>query len=420
MREFKPYLVVLGLLVVLLVTTGPIKNKAFGGNISDWWNNLRHSLGINTPAPVDSSSPTSTPETSLYKPVQQYEQAVIAAVKRASPAVVSIVISKDVPYYEACPQQLFLDLPPEFQQFFGPGFGINGNCQKGTKKQDVGGGSGFIVSGNGIIVTNRHVVSDENADYTVFTNDGKKYPAKVISRSSVQDIAILKIEATGLPTVELANSDNVELGQTAIAIGNALAEFRNTVSVGVISGTSRTITASTDYGQSSETIRGLIQTDAAINPGNSGGPLLNLEGKVVGINTAIAANAENIGFAIPINRAKKEIAAALNGKQAEYAYLGVRAINLTEDFAKKEKLPVTAGALLRGSADGPAIMKDSPAQKAGLMAEDIIISVNDVKIGEDNSLPDLIARYSPGDTVTLKVLRGNKEITFKVTLEKRP
>ena len=173
----------------------------------------------------------------------------------------------------------------------------------------MGGGRGFIVSGDGVILTNKHVVSDTEAQYTVLTNDGKKYSAKVLARDSNIDIAIIKVEAFGLPTIKLGNSDSIQVGQTAIAIGNALGEFRNTVNVGVISGLSRNITAS--GGGLTEAIYNVIQTDASINPGNSGGPLINMRGEVIGINTAIAQNAQSIGFAIPVNQIKKIVSDAL-------------------------------------------------------------------------------------------------------------
>jgi len=227
------------------------------------------------------------------------EDAVISAVKNVSPAVVSIIISKNLPLYEQCYVNPFGDLFPGFQ--------IPQVCQKGTKLQEIGGGSGFIISSEGLILTNKHVVSDSAAEYTVLTNDGKKYPGKVLALDPDQDLAIIKIEGgtSTLPAVTLGDSDKLQIGQSVIAIGNALGEFKNTVSVGVVSGLGRTITAS--GGGVSETIEDVIQTDAAINAGNSGGPLLNLKGEVIGINTAIVSGAQNVGFAIPINYAKKDI-----------------------------------------------------------------------------------------------------------------
>ncbi len=242
------------------------------------------------------------PLNEFYKPTD-YEMQVIKAVKTASPAVIAITISKNIPIIEKCPYNPFSDLPPEFQQFFGQNLQFYQPCQKGTKLQEIGGGSGFIISVDGVILTNKHVVQDPAAEYTVFTNDGKKYSAKVLARDPNIDIAVIKISASNLRAIKLGDSDSIQVGQTAIAIGNALGEFRNTVNVGVVSGLSRNITAS--GGGLTETIYNVIQTDASINPGNSGGPLLNLRGEVMGINTAIAQNAQSIGFAIPINQVKK-------------------------------------------------------------------------------------------------------------------
>jgi serine protease Do len=356
----------------------------------------------------------------LYEPSIDYERAVIAAVKKASPAVVSITISKNVPIIENCPYDPFGNIPPEFQQFFGDNSGFTQPCDSGkTQLQEVGGGSGFIISSDGMILTNKHVVSDTKASYTVFTNDGKKYDATVLARDPAQDLAVIKITASDLPTLLLGDSDSVELGQTAIAIGNALGEYRNTVSVGSISGLARTVTAS-DANLGAETIEGVIQTDAAINPGNSGGPLLNLKGEVVGINTAIAEGAQNIGFAIPINRAKRDITSVKNGGEIQAPYLGVRYLSITPDVKEKQKLSVDYGALVRGNNDGPAVIVGSPAAKAGIQAEDIILEVNGAKINVDHTLSGEISKYSVGDTVTLKVNRAGKEIELKATLTKRP
>ncbi|MDP2638890.1 MAG: trypsin-like peptidase domain-containing protein [Candidatus Azambacteria bacterium] len=245
----------------------------------------------------------------IYIPVD-YEAQIIKAVKIASPAVVAITISKYVPIIEQCPYNPFSNLPPEFQQFFGQNLQFYQPCQKGTKLQEIGGGSGFIISTDGLILTNKHVVADTAAEYTVFTNDGNKYSAQVLVRDPNIDIAVIKIEASNLSKIKLGNSDSIQVGQTAVAIGNALGEFRNTVNVGVVSGLSRDITA-TGGGGAIESIHNVIQTDASINPGNSGGPLLNLKGEVIGINTAIAQNAQSIGFAIPINQAREIINNAL-------------------------------------------------------------------------------------------------------------
>lgn len=360
------------------------------------------------------------PNVPLYKPVIDYENAVVAAVKKASPAVVSITISKNVPVLENCPYSPFSDLPPEFRQFFREEPGFTVPCATGkTKLQEIGGGSGFIISPDGLILTNKHVAGDKKASYTVFTNDGKKYDAKILAIDPVQDLAVIKILASGLPTVDLGDSDSLELGQTAIAIGNALGEFRNTVSVGVISGLARTVTAS-GPAVGAETIQGVIQTDAAINPGNSGGPLLNLKGQVVGINTAVAQGAQNVGFAIPINRAKRDINSVKTSGEITAPFLGVRYLAVTPDLAKSQKLPVEYGALVRGSDQGPAVTPGSPAEKAGVLAEDIILEVNGKKVDKDHILGTLISDHAAGDTITLKINRAGKEVTLNVTLTKRP
>lgn len=368
------------------------------------------------PATSSLLAPSETPASQENFKTIDYEEAVIKAVESASNGVVSIIISKDLPVIEQCPYNPFGDLPQEFQQFFGP-FEFYQPCQKGTKRQEVGGGTGFVVSSDGLILTNKHVVSDTKASYTVLTNDGKKYSAQVLARDPVQDLAIVKINTNNLTPLKLGDSDKIRLGQTAIVIGNALGEFRNTVSVGVISGLSRTITAS---GQGfSETIEGVIQTDAAINQGNSGGPLLNTKGEVIGINTAMVSGAQNIGFAIPINRAKRAIESVKKTGKIVTPYLGVRYLLINDEVKEKQNLSVNYGALLRGSDEGPAIMPNSPAQKAGLQTEDIILELNGQKITSENSLASLIQKYQVGDTITLKVLRNGKELTLQATLEER-
>lgn len=415
----KKTIIVLSLVLAAGLILGASVNapRAQANAFTDLFNKLFSPWGGATSSLSAPSAPAS-----LYKPAVDYEQAVVDAVKKASGAVVSIVISKNIPIVEQCPYNPFSNLSPDLQQFFGNDFqGLTQPCDTGkTQLQQVGGGSGFIISSDGLILTNRHVVSDAGASYTVITNDGKKYDATVLARDPNQDLAVVKIAATGLPTVTLGDSGGVELGQTAIAIGNALGEFSNTVSVGVISGLSRTVTASAPDTSAQETIQGVIQTDAAINPGNSGGPLLNLRGEVVGINTAIASDAQNIGFAIPINRAKHDITSVQATGEIQSPYLGVRYVAVTADIAKAQNLPVDQGALIRGSADGPAVAPGSPAAKAGLQAEDIITKVNDQVLDAGHALGDVIAGYNVGDAVTLTVNRGGQTMTLKVVLGKRP
>ena len=281
------------------------------------------------------------------------DEPVVAVVKRASPSVVSIVATKDVPIVERYFINPF-EGDPLFGQFFGREFGVPQFRQRGTEERQVGAGSGFIVSADGLILTNKHVVADAAADYTVFLNDGTKLPAKVLARDPVQDLAVVKVERTGLPPVTLGDSDQVEVGQTVVAIGNALGEFRNTVSVGVISGLQRTVTASGPQGGPEE-LAELIQTDAAINPGNSGGPLLNLRGEVIGINTAMAQGAENVGFAYLINKAKRDIESVKTSGRIIYPFLGVRYVMVTADVVSREKLPVDYGAYVVGDERDPAV-----------------------------------------------------------------
>ncbi len=352
-----------------------------------------------------------------YIPQNPQEDLVIRAVKKVSPSVVSVIITKEVPVFEEYYYNPFKD----FEQMFGEPFGfeIPQYRQKGTEKKEIGEGTGFIISEDGMVLTNKHVVYDPDAEYTVFTNDGHQYKAKVLARDPVQDIALLQIEANRkfIPVI-LGNSDKVQIGQTVVAIGNALGEFRNTVSVGVISGLGRTITAS--GAGVVETIEDVIQTDAAINRGNSGGPLLNLKGEVIGINTATVVGAQNIGFAIPINKAKRDINQYKKQKRITYPFLGVRYVLVTKKIQKENNLPVDYGALItRGSRGESAVIPGSAAEKAGLREGDIVLEFDGEKITPQNSLTKLIMKYKPGDKVTLKILRGSKKMNIKVILGER-
>ncbi len=358
--------------------------------------------------------PSAEKKTGSYVSKIEYEQAIIDTVKSASPSVVSIIISKNLPVYEQQFINPFGDIP-------GFNFQIPQYVQKGTQKQEVGAGSGFIISEDGLVLTNKHVVVDKEAEYTVLTNDGKKYSAKVLALDPVQDLAVVKIkDSQKFPAIKIGDSANIQIGQGAIAIGNALGEFRNTVSVGVISGLGRTISASGEQGGSVETLEDVIQTDAAINLGNSGGPLLNLRGEVIGINTATAQGAQAIGFAIPINIAKRDIDQVVKTNTIVYPFLGVRYILVDDQVKQKYHLSVDYGAyLVKGNKGESVVVAGSPAEKAGLKEGDVILELNGEKITTGNSMSKIILKYKPGDSVTVKVLRDGKEIILNVILDQR-
>lgn len=341
---------------------------------------------------------------------QSYEAAVVQAVERANPAVVSIVVTQDVPvierYYDDAPPIPFDDFLGN--DFFSPfNFRVPQYRQNGTEQREVGGGSGFLVSLDGMIVTNKHVVNLEDVSYSVFTNDGTEYEAQVIARDPINDIAILRIQANNLPFIEIANSDELKVGQTVIAIGNALAEFRNTVSVGVVSGLSRSILAGDRAGQA-EQLEEVIQTDAAINPGNSGGPLLNLAGEVVGVNVAVALGSQNVGFALPANLLRDVVKSVRETGQIVRPYLGVRYTTNPQ------------GAQIFGSEGQPGVVPDSPAATAGLQDGDIITEIDGVKVNGQTSLASQIRNKQVGQTIQITFLRADSEQRLSATLEAIP
>lgn len=345
------------------------------------------------------------------------ESFVVDAVKKTNPAVVSIVISKNVPKYE-----LYTD-PNQQQDPFGglfPGFFFNipQYRQNGTEKKEIGGGSGFLVTNDGLIVTNKHVVNQKDVEYTVFTNDGKKHIATIVARDPVLDIALIKIAGSNFPYLSLGNSDLLQVGQSVIAIGNALAEFRNTVSVGVVSGLARSVIAGDSSGKT-ELLDHVIQTDAAINPGNSGGPLLDLSGRVIGVNVAIAQGSQNIGFALPINSVKSAIESVKTTGKIIRPYLGIRYVAINTEMKDKNNLSVNYGVLIK-TGQNPnelAVIPGSPADKAGLVENDIILEVDGVKLDDKTTLASIIRQKNIGSVINLKILHKGTEKTVQITLE---
>ena len=340
-----------------------------------------------------------------YVPQTSREDLIIKTVKDVSPSVVSIIVTKDMPVFEGYYVNPFGFQFPQYRQ-------------KGTEKREIGGGTGFIISSDGMILTNSHVVSDKEAEYTVLNNKGEEFSAEVLARDPIIDLAIIKIESEStFNPVKFGNSDKLQPGQTVIAIGNALGEFRNTVSIGVISGLRRTITASGSG--ITEILEDIIQTDAAINKGNSGGPLLNLKGEVIGINVAMSQVAENIGFAIPINNAKRDIEQVKTLGKIIYPFLGIRYLLINPIIQEKNNLSVDFGAwIIKGLESGQlAVTPGSAAEKAGLKEGDIILEFDEEKISQNNSLAKIIRKRNPGDKVVLKVLSGVEEKIISVILD---
>jgi len=342
-----------------------------------------------------------------------YENAIVGVVDTASKSVVSVVATKDLPIIE----KYYTD---PFGGGFNSPFRIPRYRQNGTEEREVSGGTGFVVSEDGNIVTNRHVVDIEDAAFTVIFSDGERYDAEVLAMDSIEDLAVLKIDMDNAPALTLGDSDVLNIGQTAIAIGNALGQFQNTVSVGVVSGLDRSIVAGS--GKSSEKISGAIQTDAAINFGNSGGPLLNISGEVIGINTAIASGSENIGFAIPVNKVKKVVNDVEEFGKISRPFIGVRFVDVDKDIKEARGLEFDYGALIAGSGDGlePGVSPGYPAYDAGIREGDVILEVNSTRVDEKNSLGELIARYSVGDTITLKVWNSDGTRDVSIVLVERP
>ena len=278
-------------------------------------------------------------------------------------------------------------------------------------------GTGVIVTSDGYVLTNKHVI-DGASKISVVLDDGTTYKdVEVAAVDPLNDVAFLKIkDVSGLTAATLGDSKTITVGQQVIAIGNALGQYQNSVTSGIISGTGRSLTATDSTGTLSEKLTDMIQTDAAINSGNSGGPLVNAAGEVIGINTANGSGTDNIGFAIPIAAVKGMLSQLTESGKASRSYIGVYTVEITPELAKEYNLPVNEGVYLYNSAKYSAIIKDSPAEKAGLKDKDIITAVNGVKIGSAGSLSTLIGEYKPGDTVQLTVIRDGKEIAINITI----
>lgn len=316
----------------------------------------------------------------------QESSAIISAVQKVSPSVVSITgQSQTVDFF-------------------------------GNVASSQTAGTGFIVTKDGLIITNKHVVSDSSATYTVFTSDGKQYSAQIKATDPSNDIAFLKINASNLPVAELGDSNNIQIGQQVVAIGNALGQYQNTVTAGIISAVGRAIQAGDTGNNSVESIDNVLQTDAAINPGNSGGPLINLMGQVIGINTAVDQSAQSIGFAIPIDTAKSAVTSVIANGKVIRPMIGVNYIPVTKEFATSNNLPVSQGAYIYGSSTEPAVISGSPADKAGLQQGDIITKINNDSVTSNQSLTTLITKYNVGDTVKVTYLRNNKSYTVNIVL----
>lgn len=287
----------------------------------------------------------------------------------------------------------------------------------GTQLQQ-GAGTGIIISSNGYVMTNKHVIQGSDS-VTVVTSDGvTRDNVKVVGTDPLNDLAFLKIsDVSDLKPAELGDSTSIRIGQSVVAIGNALGQYQGSVTSGIVSGNGRSVVAGSEESSETETLSDLIQTDAAINPGNSGGPLVNIAGQVIGVNTAIASDANGLGFSIPIGAAKGMIKTVIETGKVQRSYLGVNYLTITPDVATRYKLTVREGAYIRGSNDSSAVAAGGPADQAGVKNGDIITKVNDTEVGAAGSISSLIGEYTPGTEVKLTVLRDGKTEVLTAKLQ---
>lgn len=318
--------------------------------------------------------------------VLKEENSVIDVVEKTSPSVVAIGVSRRI-------------VNP-FDPFSAP------------RRQESTIGTGFVVSDKGIIVTNKHVVSDPNDTYSVVTRDDQKFQVQKIYKDPILDLAILQVDAKGLKALELGDSSKIKVGQTAVAIGNALGRFNNTVTTGVVSGVGRKVIAGDPFSGSTESLDNLIQTDAAINPGNSGGPLLNSIGQVIGVNVATTEGAQNIGFAIPINSVKQIVDEFVQKGSVTRPFLGIRYKFISKDLAILNDVP--QGAYIQ------ELVAQGPAEKAGVLVQDIITKINGETVDSENKISEVIKNGKIGDQVKLKVWREGKELDLTAVLSDLP
>lgn len=304
-----------------------------------------------------------------------------------------------------------------FPPFFNtnPGSGPDNSLPNQNQAEAIG--SGFIVTSNGLIVTNKHVVSDTTMNYSVTTSDGKKYTVKNIYRDPLNDVALIKIDPSQnvsekLSPLTLGDSSNLQVGQYVVAIGTALGDLKNTVTTGVVSGLGRGITAGSPYEGSVEQLNDVIQTDAAINPGNSGGPLFNSSGQVIGVNTAVSQNGQNIGFAIPINVIKDSVQNYQQNGEIKRPFLGVSYTLMSQEIAVMNNLP--QGAYIQD------VQQGSPADTAGLQTGDVIVKIDGKQISSSYTLADVIAKDKIGQTITLTIYRDNNTQDIQATLVAAP
>lgn len=327
------------------------------------------------------------------------QEAAVRAIKRVMPAVVNINV------YDR-EESVAIDLQ-------------TGEQTQEKRRVQKSEGSGILISENGYIITNKHVIDSakpETAEYRIILNSGQEYYAQLIDKDPLYDLAVLKIFDKNLPTVELGDSDALEPGMSVIAIGNALGRYQNTVTKGIVSGLGRSVPVTEQAGQP-QALDNVIQTDAGINPGNSGGPLVDLRGRVVGINTAIDRTGEAIGFAIPINDVRPVVQSIWQEDRIARPQLGVRYMMLTPKIAKDNNLARSSGAWITGQDNGPSVVPGSAADEAGLQEGDIIFEINAIKIEKDNTLLSVIQQYRPGDRIGLKIQRRDKVLIRQVVLQ---